>query len=99
MMGVHVSETQLVAHGTQMIENAMQGVTQATATLAPATAIAPAGADDVSMLASSAYSAQTMMLQATNLAAQLNIALHGGAIIESAAAYAAADSAGAVIVG
>ncbi|MCA4727333.1 PE domain-containing protein [Mycolicibacterium fortuitum] len=98
-MGVRVSEPQLVAQGMQMIENAMQGVTQATATLAPATVIAPAGVDDVSMLASSAFSAQTAMLQASNLAAQLNIALHGGGIIESAAAYGAADSAGAAIVG
>jgi hypothetical protein len=96
---LRVDEAQLASVGAQMMEGGVQGASQGAATLAPATGIAPAGADEVSAFAAPAYSAQTAALQAVNFFAQQEIVRYGAALIESAAAYANTDASGAVVVG
>lgn len=97
-MILRVNEMGLTQAGTRMIEQGVQGISQSSAALAPATAIPPAGVDEVSAFAAEGFVVHTAALQTTNIVAQTEIALYGGALLEASASYAASDAAGAAIV-
>lgn len=81
--------------GAQVIANGIRGLTGGTAASAEVTALAPAGADEVSAQAALAFAAEGMQTLATNALAQEELARTGAAYIEAAAIYAATDAANA----
>jgi hypothetical protein len=97
-MILRVNEMGLSQAGTHMIEQGVQGISQSSASLAPATAIPPAGVDEVSAFAAEGFVVHTAALQTTNIVAQQEIALYGGVLLEAAASYEASDAAGAATV-
>ncbi|QFS94594.1 PE family protein (plasmid) [Mycobacterium sp. THAF192] len=97
-MILRVNEMGLAQAGTRMIEQGVQGIAQSSAALAPATAISPAGVDEVSAFAAEGFAVHTTAMQTTNVVAQQEIALYGGVLLEASASYAASDAAGAAIV-
>jgi hypothetical protein len=77
----------VAAIGSGVITNATTGI-QAGATAATSlTGLAPAGADDVSMQAATAFSAEAAQLLAMNAAAQEELARTGTALIQIARMY------------
>lgn len=95
------------AIGLQVVELATQGLASGAAATGPVTALAPAGVDEVSMLAATAFAAEGTAMLALNTAAQEEIARTGVAFADIARMYAQVDgeaagtlhSAGGRIVG
>jgi uncharacterized protein YukE len=81
--------------GSQITDNAAQGL-QAGATASNAlTALLPAGAEEVSAQAAMAFSAEAAQMVALNKAAQEELARAGSAIAEIARMYSEADASAA----
>jgi hypothetical protein len=79
--------------GAQVVANGVRGLAGGTTASAEVTALAPAGADEVSMQASLAFAAEGVQALGVNTMAQEELARAGAAYIEAAGAYAAVDAA------
>ena len=81
--------------GAQVVANGARGIAGGTAASAEVTALVPAGADEVSMLAALAFAAEGVQAMGINLIAQEEIARAGAAYIEATTIYNAVDEANA----
>jgi len=79
--------------GAQVIANGVRGLAGGTTASAAVTALAPAGADEVSALAAVSFAAEGVQALGINTIAQEEIARAGAAYIEASALYTATDEA------
>ncbi|BBX85598.1 PE family protein [Mycolicibacterium aubagnense] len=77
--------------GTQVVGNGARGLTTGTATLSEASALVPAGADEVSMQAAMAFAVEGVEVMGINAFAQEELARAGAAYVEAGAMYEATD--------
>jgi uncharacterized protein (DUF39 family) len=85
--------------GTQVVANGARGVATGTATLSEASALVPAGADEVSMQAAMAFAVEGVEVMGLNAFAQEELARAGAAYVEAGAMYEATDAAtGATLI-
>lgn len=78
--------------GVQVVDIATRGLASGAAAAGPMTALAPAGADEVSMQAVAAFAAEGTAMLALNTAAQEEVARTGAALTDIARMYAQVDS-------
>lgn len=83
------------AVAAQVIANATRGLTGGTTASAAVTALVPAGADEVSLLAALAFASEGIEALTTNAFAQEELTRAGSAFSEIAGIYNAVDSANA----
>jgi hypothetical protein len=83
------------AIGAQVVANGARGLAAGTMASAAVTALAPAGAEEVSALAAAAFAAEGVESLAMNTFAQEELTRAGAAYIEIAGIYAAVDGANA----
>lgn len=83
------------AVAAQVIANATRGLTGGTTAAAAVTALVPAGADEVSLLAALAFASEGIEALASNAFAQEELTRAGTAYAEIAGIYNAVDSANA----
>lgn len=81
-----------VGVGGQVIANGARGLASGTAATAAVSALAPAGADEVSVLATTAFAAEGAQTLGINALAQEEIARAGATVIEIAGVYQTVDS-------
>lgn len=81
--------------GGQVTANGARGLATGTATTAQVSALAPAGADEVSAMAAVAFAAEGVQTLGINAMAQEEIARAGATVIELSATYQAVDAANA----
>ncbi len=85
--------------GTQVVANGARGMATGTATLSEASALVPAGADEVSMQAAMAFAVEGVEVMGLNAFAQEELARAGSAYVEAGAMYEATDVAtGATLI-
>ncbi|WP_285030233.1 PE family protein [Mycolicibacterium sp. lyk4-40-TYG-92] len=84
-----------VGVGTQVVANGARGLATGTATLTEASALVPAGVDEVSMQAAMAFAVEGAETMALHSFAQEELARGGAAYVEAAAIYEATDAANA----
>lgn len=89
------------AIGAQLVDVATRGLGSGSAALPSLTALAPAGAEEVSMLAATAFAAEGQAVLAACTAAQEELARAGMALTEIARMYSQVDgeAAGTLIAG
>ncbi|WP_269432121.1 PE family protein, partial [Mycobacterium nebraskense] len=80
------------AIGLQVVDIATQGLASGAAAAGPVTALVPAGADEVSILAVAAFAAEGSAMLALNTAAQEEVARTGAALTDIARMYAQVDT-------
>jgi hypothetical protein len=81
--------------GGQVTANGARGLATGTAATAEVSALAPAGADEVSAMAAMAFAAEGVQTLGLNALAQEEIARAGATVIELSATYQAVDAANA----
>lgn len=81
--------------GGQVTANGARGLATGTAATAEVSALAPAGADEVSAMAALAFAAEGVQTLGLNALAQEEIARAGATVIELSATYQAVDAANA----
>lgn len=81
------------AVAAQVIANATRGLTGGTAASAAVTALAPAGADEVSLMAAAGFAFEGVEALAQNSFAQEELTRAGAAYTEISGLYNAVDSA------
>ena len=81
-----------VGVGGQVTANGVRGLATGTAATAGVSALAPAGADEISASAALAFAAEGIETLGINAMAQQEIARAGAAVIEAAATYDAMDA-------
>ncbi|MCH9669792.1 MAG: PE family protein [Actinomycetia bacterium] len=81
----------VVAVGGQVIANGARGVASGTAATAAVSALAPAGADEVSLMAATTFVAEGVQTLGINALAQEEIARAGATVVEIAGVYQAVD--------
>ncbi|MCZ0731210.1 PE domain-containing protein [Mycolicibacterium iranicum] len=81
--------------GGQVTANGARGLSTGTAATAEVSALAPAGADEVSAMAALAFAAEGVQTLGLNALAQEEIARAGATVIELSATYQAVDAANA----
>lgn len=79
--------------GAQVIANGARGLAGGAAASAAVTALAPAGADEISMQAAMSFAADGVESLAINTIAQEEVTRAGAAVIEAAGIYTATDAA------
>ncbi|BBZ43990.1 PE family protein [Mycobacterium parmense] len=79
------------AIGSRLVDAAGRGLGSASAALPSLTALAPAGAEEVSMQAAAAFTADAEVLLALNAAAQEELSRTGMALMEIARRYSQVD--------
>lgn len=84
-----------VGIGGQVVANGTRGLAAGTAASAAVSALAPAGAEEVSAMAAAAFAAEGVETLAMNTFAQEELARAGAAYMEIAGIYAAVDGANA----
>jgi hypothetical protein len=84
-----------VGVGSQVVANGSRGLATGTAATAEASALVPAGAEEVSVQAAIAFATEALEVNALNAFAQEELARTGAAYIESAGIYTAVDGSGA----
>lgn len=91
----------VVAIGSRLVDAASRGLGSGAAALPSLTALAPAGAEEVSMQAATAFAAEAEALLALNTAAQEELARAGAAVADIARMYSQVDgeAAGALMAG
>lgn len=77
--------------GGQVTANGARGLATGTAATAEVSALAPAGADEVSMMATAAFVAEGLQALGINALAQEEIVRAGTAVVEIAGVYRAVD--------
>ena len=83
------------AIGTQVVANGVRGLAAGTTATAAVTALAPAGAEEVSAHAVVAFAAEGVQTLGINTLAQEEMSRAGAAYIEAAGTYEAVDAANA----
>ena len=84
--------------GSQVVANGARGLATGMAATTEASALVPAGAEEVSVQAAMAFATEALEANALNALAQEELARAGAAYIESAQLYTAVDaSAGAAL--
>lgn len=78
--------------GGQVVANGARGLATGTAATAAVSALAPAGADEVSVHASLAFMSEGVQTLAINTLAQEEITRAGATVMEVAGAYQAVDA-------
>ncbi|MDT5129049.1 MAG: hypothetical protein QOI28_2207 [Mycobacterium sp.] len=81
--------------GSQVVANGGRGLATGTAATTEASALVPAGAEEVSVQAAMAFATEALEVNALNAFAQEELARTGAAYIESAGIYTAVDGSGA----
>lgn len=81
--------------GGQVTANGARGLATGTAATAEVSALAPAGADEVSAMAALGFAAEGVQTLGLNALAQEEIARAGATVIELSATYQAVDAANA----
>ena len=81
--------------GSQVVANGARGLATGMAATTVASALVPAGAEEVSVQAAMAFATEALEANALNAFAQEELARTGAAYIESANIYAAVDGSGA----
>jgi hypothetical protein len=81
--------------GSQVVANGARGLATGMAATTEASALVPAGAEEVSAQAAMAFATEALEANALNAFAQEELARTGAAYIESAAIYNAVDGSGA----
>ncbi len=84
-----------VGIGAQVVANGARGLAAGTAATSAVSALAPAGADEVSAMAAAGFAAEGLEALALNTFAQEELARAGAAYMEIAGIYAAVDEANA----
>lgn len=79
--------------GARVTANGIRGLATGTAATAAVSALAPAGADEVSAMATAAFAAEAAQTIGINALAQEEIARLGAAVVEIAGAYQTVDGA------
>jgi hypothetical protein len=77
--------------GGQVTANGARGLATGTAATAEVSALAPAGADEVSVMATAAFIAEGVQALGINALAQEEIARAGAAVVQIAGVYQAVD--------
>ncbi|MGE2728191.1 PE family protein [Mycolicibacterium vaccae] len=77
--------------GGQVVANGARGLAVGTAATAQVSALAPAGADEVSVMASAAFIAEGVQTLGINAMAQEELARAGATVVEIAGIYQAVD--------
>lgn len=77
--------------GGQVVANGARGLAAGTAATAQVSALAPAGADEVSVMAAAAFMAEGVQTLGINAMAQEELARAGATVIEIAGVYQAVD--------
>lgn len=80
-----------VGVGSQVTASGARGLAAGTAATAAVSALAPAGADEVSITAAAAFMAEGVQALGINALAQEEIARAGAAVVEIAGVYQAVD--------
>jgi hypothetical protein len=84
--------------GSQVVANGGRGLATGTAATTAASALVPAGAEEVSVQAAMAFATEALQVNALNAFAQEELARTGAAYIESAHLYTAVDAASATVL-
>lgn len=84
--------------GSQVVANGVRGLATGTAAGAEVSALAPAGAEEVSMQAALAFATEGVQALAINALAQEELSRAGAAYVEAAGIYTAVDESGAAIL-
>lgn len=82
-----------VGVGAQVIANGVRGLAGGTTASAAVTALAPAGADEISLQAAMSFAADGLETMTINTLAQQEVSRAGTAVVEAAGIYAATDAA------
>ncbi|BBZ31076.1 putative PE family protein PE35 [Mycolicibacterium madagascariense] len=83
--------------GTAVVANGLRGLAVGTAAGAEVSALAPAGAEEVSLQAALAFATEGMQMLAINALAQEELSRTGAAYVEASGVYDATDSSGAAV--
>jgi hypothetical protein len=81
--------------GAQVVANGARGLASGTTASAAVTALVPAGSEEVSAMAATAFSAEGVQTLAQNTFAQEELSRAGAAYMEAAGIYTAVDGANA----
>lgn len=81
------------AVAAQVLANAARGLASGTTASAAVTALAPAGADEVSVMAATGFAFEGVQAMAQNSFAQEELTRAGAAYLEASAIYTAVDAA------
>jgi uncharacterized protein (DUF2126 family) len=84
--------------GGQVIANGDRGLATGTAASAEVTALVPAGADEVSMLAAASFASEGVQMAVLNAFAQQELARAGAAYLEASGIYTTVDGENAAIL-
>jgi hypothetical protein len=87
-----------VGIGAQVVANGARGLAAGTTATAAVTAQVPAGADEVSIMAASAFAVEGVQTAALNAWAQEELSRAGAAVMEIAGIYSAVDEAHAAVL-
>lgn len=87
-----------VGIGSQVVANGGRGLATGTAAGAEASALLPAGAEEVSVQAAIAFATEAVQVAAINAFAQEELARTGTAYVEAAGIYTAVDESGAAVL-
>jgi hypothetical protein len=83
------------AIGTQVVANGVRGLAAGTTASAAVTALAPAGAEEVSAHAEAAFAVEGVQTLGINTVAQEELSRTGAAYIQAVGTYEAVDTANA----
>ncbi|MDR3663306.1 MAG: PE domain-containing protein [Mycobacterium sp.] len=84
-----------VGIGTEVVANGTRGLATGTATLSEASALVPAGVDEVSVQAAMAFATESVETMGLHAFAQEELARAGAAYVEASTIYEAGDGAAA----
>lgn len=87
-----------VGVGSQVIANGVRGLAGGTAASAEVTALAPAGADEISLQAAMAFAMEGAQTLALNALAQEEMSRTGAAYMEIGAIYTTVDGENAAVL-
>ena len=87
-----------VGIGSNVVANGARGLATGTATGTEVSALAPAGAEEVSVQASIAFATEGIQALALNTFAQQELARAGAAYIEAAGVYTTVDGSAATVL-
>ena len=87
-----------VGVGSQVVANGARGLATGTATTSAASALAPAGADEVSAHAALSFASEAAEAMALNSFAQEELSRAGAAYMEAAGIYTAVDGENASVL-
>ncbi|GAA4639532.1 PE family protein [Mycolicibacterium sediminis] len=87
-----------VGVGAQVVANGVRGLAGGTAATAEVTALAPAGADEISLQAAMAFAMEGASTLALNALAQEELSRTGAAYMEIASVYTTVDGENAAVL-